>query len=153
VLTLTPPPPPPDLPLNLLSEDRKAMLKRWKFTCTCPLCSSDVETATSDLNKSRIQGILNELKVEKGRTQDTVAVLIKELEGILKVERLESQAGGFSSILAGMYFQMLDLDKAKEYAARAVREYTHYAGYESDKVEGAKGMVAFLEGVEYFNLD
>lgn len=129
------------------------MLKGWKFTCTCPLCSSDVETATSDLNKSRIQGILNELKVEKGRTQDTVAVLIKELEGILKAERLDSQAGGFSSILAGMYFQMLDLDKARQYAARAVREYTHYAGYDSEKVESAKGMVNFLDGVEYFNLD
>ena len=129
------------------------MIARWKFTCTCPLCSSEVEMAKSDINKGRVQAILDELKVEKGRTMDTVAVLIKELEDITKAERLESQNGGFASILAGMYFQMLDLDKAKAYAARAIREFTHYAGYDSDKLEGAKEMVAFLDGVEYFNLD
>ncbi|KAK3356688.1 hypothetical protein B0T25DRAFT_537183, partial [Lasiosphaeria hispida] len=137
------------LPLNLLSEDRKSSINKWHFNCTCPVCSSDAEMEQSDVNKLRIQGILDELRLKDNRTHEGVGTLVKELMSILDTERLQAQTGNFASILAGIYFQMEDLANARGYAKQAVDNHMYYIGHDSDKAKDALQMLEFLQSIEY----
>ncbi|GAB1317671.1 SET domain-containing protein 5 [Madurella fahalii] len=136
------------LPLNLLSQDRKKMIQRWHFNCTCSICSSKEKTDLSDQNRLRIQAILDEFKRQKNRNRGNVEPLEKELWALVERERLEAQAGSFASIFAGIYFQMQNLDKAREYASQAVQNHTYYSGYDSDKTKSALEMLDFLQSIE-----
>ncbi|KAK0710723.1 hypothetical protein B0H67DRAFT_263977 [Lasiosphaeris hirsuta] len=137
------------LPLNLLSEDRKSSIKKWHFNCTCPVCSSGAEMEQSDINKLRIQGILDELRLKDNRTHAGVGALVDELMAILDTERLQVQTGNFASILAGVYFQMEDLAKARGYAKQAVDNHMYYIGHDNEKVQEALQMLEFLQTIEY----
>lgn len=138
---------PADLPFNLLSEDRKSMIQKWHFNCTCSVCSSPRAMQESDRNKSRIQGILDELK-KAGRNPDTVERLARELMELLETERLQAQTGNFASILAGVYLNMYNLSMAREYAALAAKSQVYYVSFDSDKAKAALETLEFLNSVE-----
>lgn len=136
-----------DLPLNLLSQDRKSWIQKWHFNCTCSLCSSPEATQQSDRNKARIQGVLDELKAA-GRNADTVERLSGELMTLLETEGLQAQTGNFASILAGVWLNMYNLSMAREYAALAAEKQIYYMGFDSDKARAAVEMREMLESVE-----
>ncbi|KAK0649998.1 hypothetical protein B0T16DRAFT_350959 [Cercophora newfieldiana] len=136
------------LPLNLLSEDRKAMVQKWGFNCTCSVCSSPQKASESDRNKYRIQEVLDQLKDKSGRNREKVERLANELFSLLEVERLQAQAGSFASLIMGVYIEMGDLEKAREYAATAMKNQTVYFGHDSDKAKSALEMVELLDTVE-----
>jgi len=133
--------------LNLLSQDRKGWIQKWHFNCTCSLCSSPEATQQSDQNKSRIQGVLDELKAA-GRNPDTVERLSIELMSLLEKEGLQAQMGNFASILAGVWLNMYNLSMAREYAAMAAEKQVYYMGWDSDKAKAALEMHEMLEGAE-----
>ena len=125
------------------------MIQKWHFNCTCSICTAPELEVDSDRNKLRIQGVLDELKEVKDRNREKVGSLARELMSLLEIERLQAQAGSFASILAGVYFNLGDLEKAREYAADAVANNTHFIGYNSDKAVAAMEMVELLDSIEY----
>ncbi|KAK0614723.1 hypothetical protein B0T14DRAFT_463267 [Immersiella caudata] len=133
------------LPLNLLSEDRKAMTQKWGFNCTCSLCSNPDKANESDRNKRRIQEVLDQLQDESNRQPEKVEALAQELFKILETERLLFEAGSFASLLTGVYYSMGDNKKALEVARTAITNHTLYIGHDSAKVKAARELVEQLE--------
>ncbi|KAK4448780.1 SET domain-containing protein 5 [Podospora aff. communis PSN243] len=137
------------LPLNLLSEDRKAMIQQWGFNCTCSLCSSPDKASESDRNKRRIQEILDQLQEESNRTPEKVETFAQELFKLLDAERLMFEAGNFASLLTGVYYSMGEMKKARQVASTAVSNNTLYLGHDSVKVQSAKELVEMLAAMDW----
>jgi hypothetical protein len=104
--------------------------------------------ATSDRNKIRIQSILNDLNVESNRTLEKVEAHSKELMALLEIEGLESHRGSFESILAGIYVQIHNVVKAREYARMAVESQIRFRGYDDESVDSARATLERLESLE-----
>ncbi|KAI1140899.1 SET domain-containing protein [Hypoxylon sp. FL0543] len=131
-----------NLPLNLLSEQRQALIREWGFNCTCPLCTSPSETQISDRRRGRIQDLLAELDRPEIRNHAAVKRRVDEILDLCDKEGLTAQVGDFYTIIAEIYSNMGDLDLARKYGELAVRELTHYAGYDHERTRSA---TLFLE--------
>lgn len=138
-----------DLPLNLLSQGRKLEIQAWHFNCTCWLCTSDEANKESDRNKMKVQAILDKMKDKKNRDPAKIEGLFKELTKIIEAERLQAESGNFASLLAGLYFQMQNLEEAKRYATMAVDNHTQYIGHDSFKAKRARATLEILNSIQY----
>ena len=136
---------PTDTPLNILSPDRKDMLKYWGFTCTCPLCRDAHAIAVSDKNRQRVQDLLESLDHPGNHTHEHVAALTAEVEGLAGTEGLAAQMGDFYGIIADVYLRMRELKLARAYGEMAIELLRHYAGFDGERTEQA---CEFLRRVE-----
>ncbi|KAI1408280.1 SET domain-containing protein [Hypoxylon sp. FL1857] len=134
------------LPLNLQSEQRQTLIREWGFNCTCSLCTSAAETAVSDRRRGRIQDLLAELDRPEIRNHAAVKRRVDEILDLCDKEGLAAQVGDFYAIVAELYSNMGDLDLAKKYGELAVKELTHYAGYDHERTRSATLFLENLRG-------
>ncbi|KAI1204898.1 SET domain-containing protein [Annulohypoxylon truncatum] len=130
------------LPLNLVSEQRKALIREWGFNCSCSLCTDSKETAISDRRRGRIQDLLAELDDPDIRKPAPVKKRVDEILDLCEKEGLAAQIGDFYTIVAEVYSSMGDLELATKYGELAVKELKHYAGYDHERTKSA---TSFLE--------
>ena len=136
-----------DIPQNLYTADRQKMISRRGFTCSCPVCSSPTATAASDTNKARIQSILETLRdLGSKRTEAVLDELWEEMLGVLAEEALWSQVAEFAMLWADLYWIAGGKVKAKEMAARGLRERVFYTGEDSERAEKARAFVKRFDG-------
>jgi len=143
-----------DTPLNLLSKDRRQLLRRWGFDCACALCSAHHHVVeTSDRNRQRVQDILEELdhadtRAALAQSDDNsiVAVRLSEIEAIMQEEGIEAQAGDVDSIAAELFLGAGGLGKARTFAQEAVRRLRMFAGADSERTEQAEEFLQRLDG-------
>ena len=137
-----------DLPLNLLSEQRAQLIQKWGFNCTCSLCSDAEASRVSDINRGRIQDILESLDHIENRTQENVRAAVDEIEDLGKKEGLAGQIGDFYGIIADIYLQMGDLKNARKYGTMAVKMLQHYAEFDNMRTGAAVAFMGKLDKVE-----
>uniref|UniRef100_L2FM87 SET domain-containing protein n=1 Tax=Colletotrichum fructicola (strain Nara gc5) TaxID=1213859 RepID=L2FM87_COLFN len=132
-------------PLNMLYADRQRTLQEWGFNCTCSLCSSASAVAASDARRGRMQEIVSALNNKVFRSLPArMAELAEELDGILKEEGLSAQKGDFYDILARAYVDMGEVETGRRYARLAVEKLVHFAGYDDERTERARGLLGEL---------
>ena len=118
------------------------MISRRGFKCTCSVCSSAAATASSDANKARIQSILETLRdLGHGRTRAVLDGLWEEMLGVLEEEALWSQVAEFAMLWADLYWVVGERERAREMAARGLRERVFYTGEDSERAEKARAFV------------
>ncbi|KAI1503458.1 hypothetical protein F5X99DRAFT_417223 [Biscogniauxia marginata] len=132
-------------PLNLLSEQRQALIREWGFNCTCSLCASHQDLVVSDRRQASIQRLLEELENPKLRSDTAINERVLKILELCHDEGLEAQIGEFYMIIADIYFSVGDLDSAKSYGELAVKELRYYAGYDNERTTRA---IMFLEGLD-----
>lgn len=125
----------------MASKDRQKALQDWGFNCTCSLCGSGpTALAASDGRRARVQQALSALEDPWLRgSAALVAELADEAEQTLEEEGLAAQKGELHGILAGVYADMGDGETAGRYAASAVEKLAHFAGYDDERTERARG--------------
>ncbi|KAF6795335.1 hypothetical protein CSOJ01_13492 [Colletotrichum sojae] len=133
-------------PLNMVSRERQQALQDWGFNCTCSLCGSGpAALAASDGRRARVQQALSALEDPWLRgSAALVAELADEAEQALEEEGLAAQKGELHGILAGVYADMGDGETAVKYAASAVEKLAHFAGYDDERTERARGFLGEL---------
>ena len=135
------------LPLNLPRETRQEMIRGWGFNCTCSLCSaSAAEVETSDRQRLRIQDVLASFDDPVNHTHDKVHRALDEVLELVGREGMEAQIGDFYGIIARIYRDMGDLERAVEYARMAVKEIRHYAGFDNERTVDAERFWDEVEG-------
>ncbi|KAI0172597.1 SET domain-containing protein [Hypoxylon sp. FL1284] len=132
-------------PLNLLSEQRQPLIQEWGFNCSCLICASPDESASSDRRRGRIQDLLAELDRPETRNHAAVQARVNEIVDLCKTEAMAAQIGDFYTIVADVYSSMGDIDMARKYGELALKELTHFAGYDHERTHGA---AQFLKGLE-----
>lgn len=96
-----------DTALNLRSQDRRELLSRWGFNCTCPLCHSARASSLSDRNRNRIQDILDVLHEEPNRDPpEYVELLSEEVFSLVYEEGLKAQSGEFDAVMSHVWLEM-----------------------------------------------
>ncbi|KAF6824423.1 hypothetical protein CPLU01_10854 [Colletotrichum plurivorum] len=135
-----------DTPLNMVSRERQQALQDWGFNCTCSLCGSGpAALAASDGRRARVQQALSALEDPWLRgSAALVAELADEAEQALEEEGLAAQKGELHGILASVYADMGDGETAVKYAASAVEKLAHFAGYDDERTERARGFLGEL---------
>ncbi|TDZ39448.1 SET domain-containing protein 5 [Colletotrichum spinosum] len=133
-------------PLNMLSHDRRRALREWGFNCTCALCSSPAPVlAASDARRGRVQQLLALLEQPLYRSSATlVADAAAEMERIIGDEGLEAQRGDFYGVVARVFAAAGDAAQGGEYAARAVEQLAHFAGFDDERTASARGLLGEL---------
>ncbi|TDZ24884.1 SET domain-containing protein 5 [Colletotrichum orbiculare MAFF 240422] len=133
-------------PLNMLSHDRRRALREWGFNCTCALCSSPAPVlAASDARRGRVQQLLALLEQPLYRSSATlVADAAAEMERIIGDEGLEAQRGDFYGVVARVFAAAGDAARGGEYAARAVEQLAHFAGFDDERTASARGLLGEL---------
>ena len=127
-----------------MSQTRKQMLQGWSFNCTCSLCASPSATLVSDRNRHRIQEILEYLDHPENRTPPKIQASLDELVHLANEEGLAGQVGDLYSIIAEIWRDVGDLERAREAGMVAVSNLRHYAGYDNVRTGVTVG---FLEGL------
>lgn len=117
----------------------------WGFNCTCKLCTDAEASKVSDTNRNRIQIILESLDHKANRTPEKVEAALAELEQLTSIEGLDGQVGDCYAIMARVYWEMGDVEKAKKLGKRAVELLRHYAGFDSPRTDEA---VEFMWEIE-----
>ncbi|KAK4186437.1 N-lysine methyltransferase SMYD2 [Podospora australis] len=120
-------------PLNILSKDRKELLKFWGFECTCALCRDAEATKVSDRQRNRIQRILEQFDNTKNLTVEKMATLTKEVEDLVLKEGMAGQIGDLYNIIGHTYLLMGEKKLAEEYGKLGVEKLRHYAGFDSER--------------------
>ncbi|KAK2774939.1 hypothetical protein CKAH01_12992 [Colletotrichum kahawae] len=135
-------------PLNMLYADRQRTLQAWGFNCTCSLCSSASAVAVSDARRGRMQEIVsafsNNNRVFRSSPPALMAALAEELEGVLEEEGLSAQKGDFYDMVARAYVDMGEVETGRRYARLAVEKLVHFAGYDDERTERARGLLGEL---------
>ncbi|KAH9227240.1 hypothetical protein K456DRAFT_1765869 [Colletotrichum gloeosporioides 23] len=132
-------------PLNMLYADRQRTLQEWGFNCTCSLCSSASAVAVSDARRGRMQEIVSALNNKVFRSSPArMAELAEEVDSILEEEGLSAQKGDFYDILARAYVDMGEVETGRRYARLAVEKLVHFAGYDDERTERARGLLGEL---------
>ncbi|KAL8349328.1 hypothetical protein RB601_001898 [Gaeumannomyces tritici] len=139
-------------PLNILSEDRRQLLGRWGFECTCSLCSADPHIVqASDSNRMRLQDILKGLSDPEfredfaGGSYDCIVRNdMDEMQNIMFEEGFEAQAGDMAAMDAEFYLAARQWGQARDSATRAVWELRMYAGPDSERTEQAEDFLKRL---------
>jgi len=131
-------------PLNMVTEDRRQVLRRWNFDCACSLCSSPARSQVSDRNRRRIQEILAAMDEPDNREYESLLSLTDEMMEIVEAEGLRAQVGDFFSILAHAYNETGFLGTARRFAAQSVEKYREFVGVDSQQVKTA---TEFLESL------
>ncbi|KAK3986343.1 hypothetical protein QBC44DRAFT_140287 [Cladorrhinum sp. PSN332] len=124
-------------PLNILSKDRHALLQLWGFNCTCSLCADPVASKHSDTQRARIQEILEDLDKPESRTPEKLVANIREVEELAEKEGMTAQIGDLYGIIANIFLEIGDSERAREYGETAVRNLRWYAGFDSERAVGA----------------
>ncbi|KAK4161208.1 N-lysine methyltransferase SMYD2 [Cladorrhinum sp. PSN259] len=135
-------------PLNMLTKDRRALLQAWGFNCTCSLCADPAASKRSDIQRARIQQILEELDRPEGRTPEKLIANIKEVEELAHKEGMTAQIGDLYGIIANIFLEIGEPEKAREYSRIAVRNLRWYAGFDSERAEDAMAFRDKLDGKE-----
>ncbi|KAK0738003.1 hypothetical protein B0T18DRAFT_334134 [Schizothecium vesticola] len=136
------------LPMNLLSEQRAQLIQKWGFNCTCSLCNDAEACRVSDVNRGRIQDILESLDQVENRTQENLRAAVDEVEDLGKKEGLAGQIGDFYGIIADIYLKMGDLKNAREYGTMAVKMLQHYADFDNIRTSVAVAFIGKLDKAE-----
>jgi hypothetical protein len=136
----------PDTPLNMVTEDRKQLLRRWNFDCACALCSSPERSAASDRNRLRIQAILEAMDNPENREYDSLSVATEEMMEIVEVEGLQAQVADFYRILAEAYSQTGFPATARRFAAMSAKKYEEFVGIDSEQLQTAVKLWKALGG-------
>ncbi|KAL8388831.1 hypothetical protein RB595_008960 [Gaeumannomyces hyphopodioides] len=138
--------------LNLLSKDRRQLLRRWGFDCACSLCTADPRVVeASDNNREHMQRILNELSDAEFREEFAggsydciVANHMEEIQTIMYEEGFEAQAGDVDAMNAEFYLAAGDWSQTQTRAAGAVWNLRMYAGPDSERTEQAEDFLKRL---------
>jgi len=117
----------------------------WGFNCTCKLCKDADATKVSNTNRNRIQIILESLDHQVNRTPEKAEAALTELEQLTSVEGLDGQVGDCYAIMARVYWEMGDVEKATKLGKKAVELLRHYAGFDSPRTDEA---VEFMLEIE-----
>jgi len=102
----------------------------------------------SDINRDRIQDILESLDHEEDRTQEKVRVAVEEVEDLGREEGLAGQIDDFYGIMADIYLAMGDLKNARKHGKLAVKMLQHYAGFDNMRTDGAVAFMRKLDKME-----
>jgi len=132
----------------LLSHQRAQLIQEWGFNCTCSLCSDAEASRVSDINRDRIQDILESFDHLENRTQEKVRAALEEAEDLGKKEGLAGQMGDVYSIFADIYLDMGDVKNARKYGRIAVKMLRHYAGHDNMRTDSAVAFMAKLDKLE-----
>ena len=137
--------------MELTYEERKdTLLKTWGFNCTCSLCTAEKEVRdASDARRLEFRAVRDEVLqlAQKGDFRKAVEEAEK-LFTIVEKEYLGPHMGDLYEIPARLYYQIGDLEKARQYFVKSMFELDGWGvPGPTDKVslENAKGILARLE--------
>lgn len=126
-----------DVPMNLLSHERREMLHEWGFECSCELCSSPTEVEVSDHRKQRIQSVLSLLERSKALSQKTVTRLTEEVLELSEKEGMLAQIGDFHYVVAKTLVKLGMKGMARDHVRLAVEKLAYYGGLENSRTKEA----------------
>ena len=129
-------------------------MQSWGFKCTCSLCTASTDIrAESDVRRRRVDKILGGATAAAGspeyknKTEHIRAAMV-ELEEIARAEGLLAQLGDFWRILADACLKAGERGLAREVAGRALGLMRSYAGWDSLRAEGVRGVLKRAEREE-----
>ena len=107
---------------------QEALLSRWGFTCTCPLCSaSPKEIEKSDQRRERLKELRDEIRLMIRKQQYKAAIKGQhEVVKIAQTENLTSQIGEYYWVLSRLYSIASDRRNSIKYAKVAYEELKKY---------------------------
>ena len=124
---------PSDLPLNLLSRDRKELIRQWGFNCTCSLCSSHAKTVDSDSRRQRITEVLEQMHLPENKRHRNLGRLAQEIVDLGEKEGMLPQIGDFHHIIGELYNEVGDTRMAREHGNMALEQLKHFAGFDNER--------------------
>jgi hypothetical protein len=123
------------------SKQRKELISRRGFKCTCDVCSSPDQEAIWDKNRQRIQDILITFRALEKRTTDNIRRASAELFEILEKEAMQVQQGEFAALFADLYWEIGEKEMARDMARLSAEKRIWYNGADSERAEKASKFV------------
>lgn len=143
---------PADYSVELTRAERQEALKDiWGFNCACSLCAADEKTRkASDARRVEFRALRNKV-LELAQENDFDAAIKKteKLFRIVEEEELAPHIGDLYEIPARLYYQIGDLEKAREYLKLSMHELDGWGvpgGNDIEKLRVQKGVLRQLEG-------
>jgi len=127
-----------DVPQSIVSDQRRELIARRGFSCSCDVCSSKEEEILSDQNRERIQDILTNFRDLRKRTATNIGRASSEIFQILENEAMQAQQGEFAALFAELYWEIGEKKKARDMARLSAEKRVWYNGPDSERAEKAR---------------
>jgi len=134
-----------DTPLNLKTDDRQEILRRWGFTCTCELCTNPKLSKPSDRNRQRLADIVSQIRESRNHAYDTLRNLAEEVVRLIETERLTAATGDLYGILAQSFLESGFPDVALGYAEMSLESRVTYGSSDHPKTDPTRRFIAALK--------
>ncbi|KAK3348998.1 hypothetical protein B0T25DRAFT_609423 [Lasiosphaeria hispida] len=132
------------------AERKKTFSEVWGFDCTCNLCTASEERRNaSDARRLKIH-MLRERVLKRAKEGDFKRAIkaTEELFQVADEEGLTPHMGDLYEIPARLYYQIGDLEKAREYTKRSLYQVEGLGvpgGKDIERVEVLKGVLSRIE--------